>query len=220
MKVGTKSVLFGAHCFFIHPIFVAIAWTKLYGFPFDPRIWVAFFVHDLGYWGKPNMDGPEGETHVELGAKIMHFLFDIDCKKDDYYKRKYQKADNIIWNGKNGIQSCPECYKWRNFSMYHSRYYAKKYGAKPSKLCFADKLAFSYTPRFIYIPMASATGEIYEYMRNISNFKYAADNYMFDKYDKRMWHNKVDMFMRGWVKEHKDGRVDNWTNSDRNAKAK
>ena len=96
MKVGTKSVLFGVHCFFLHPIFVAIAWTKLYGFPFDPRIWVAFFVHDLGYWGKPNMDGPEGETHVELGAKIMHFLFDIDCNQDDCYKRKFQKADNII----------------------------------------------------------------------------------------------------------------------------
>jgi hypothetical protein len=71
MKVGTKSILFGAHCFLIHPIFVFIAWCQLYGFPYDPRIWIAFFVHDLGYWGKPNMDGPEGEKHVELGAKIM-----------------------------------------------------------------------------------------------------------------------------------------------------
>lgn len=33
MKVGTKSVLFGAHCFFIHPVFVAIAWIKLFGWP-------------------------------------------------------------------------------------------------------------------------------------------------------------------------------------------
>lgn len=51
MKTGTKSVLFGAHCFFIHPLFVALAWWKLFGFPWDPRLWVAFFVHDLGYWG-------------------------------------------------------------------------------------------------------------------------------------------------------------------------
>ena len=71
MKIGTKSILFGAHQFAIHPWFVAWAWWKLYGFPFDPRLWIAFFVHDIGYWGKPNMDGPEGELHPYIGAKIM-----------------------------------------------------------------------------------------------------------------------------------------------------
>jgi len=70
MKVGTKSVLFGAHCFFLHPWFVAAAWWKLYGFPFDLRLWVAFFCHDLGYLGKPNMDGPEGETHPESSSGV------------------------------------------------------------------------------------------------------------------------------------------------------
>lgn len=71
MKIGTKSLLFGAHCFFLHPFFVAAAWWRLFGFPWDPRLWVAFFVHDIGYWGKPNMDGPEGESHVLLGASVM-----------------------------------------------------------------------------------------------------------------------------------------------------
>jgi hypothetical protein len=75
MRIGTKSVLIGAHCFFLHPWFVACAWTRLYGFPFDPRLWIAFFVHDLGYIGKPNMDGPEGELHPYFGARIMGFLF-------------------------------------------------------------------------------------------------------------------------------------------------
>ena len=75
MKIGTKSVLFGAHCFFLDPWFVAVAWWRLYGFPWDPRLWVAFFVHDIGYLGKPNMDRPEGERHVEVGARIMSFLF-------------------------------------------------------------------------------------------------------------------------------------------------
>lgn len=74
MKTGTKSVLFGAHQFAIHPWFLAAAWTKLYGFPIDPRLWAAFFVHDLGYIGKPNMDGPEGELHPYLGAKIMRIF--------------------------------------------------------------------------------------------------------------------------------------------------
>jgi hypothetical protein len=36
---------------------------------------VAFFVHDLGYWKSPNMDGPEGEAHVYVGARILRCLF-------------------------------------------------------------------------------------------------------------------------------------------------
>jgi len=71
MRVGTKSVLYGAHCVLIHPFVVAAAWWRLFGFPRDARLWLAFLVHDLGYLGKVNMDGPEGETHVELGGKIM-----------------------------------------------------------------------------------------------------------------------------------------------------
>ena len=71
MKVGTKSLLFGAHQVFIHPLFVAIAWWKLYGFPWDPRLWVAFIIHDWGYWGQPNMDGPEGELHPVWAGDVM-----------------------------------------------------------------------------------------------------------------------------------------------------
>jgi hypothetical protein len=33
MKIGTKNVLAGAHSFFLHTWFVALAWWKLYGFP-------------------------------------------------------------------------------------------------------------------------------------------------------------------------------------------
>src|SRR5215469_12004558 len=71
MRIGTKSILFGFHQCIFHPITVAIGWTHLYGFPFDPRLWLAFFVHDLGYIGKKMMDDEIGETHPELGAKIM-----------------------------------------------------------------------------------------------------------------------------------------------------
>lgn len=71
MQIGTKSILFGVHCFFIHPWFVAWSWWTLYGFPVDPRLWMAFFVHDLGYWGKPNMDGKEGKLHSSFGASLM-----------------------------------------------------------------------------------------------------------------------------------------------------
>ncbi len=75
MRVGLKSILGGAHCFALHPFFVAWGWSKLYGFPFDPRLWAAFFLHDIGYIYCREMDGDEGEQHVLLGSDIMHCLF-------------------------------------------------------------------------------------------------------------------------------------------------
>ena len=41
----------------------------------DLRLWGAFFLHDVGYIGKENLDGAEGETHPELGGRIMAALF-------------------------------------------------------------------------------------------------------------------------------------------------
>lgn len=75
LPVGSRSVLYGAHCWFIHPVCLFLAWWSLYGFPWDPRLWVAFVVHDLGYWGLPNMDGPEGEEHVNWGGAVMEWWF-------------------------------------------------------------------------------------------------------------------------------------------------
>ena len=99
LKIGTKSVLYGAHCFIIHPFFVAAAWMLLYGFPKHPAIWLSFFFHDIGYWGKPNMDGEEGEKHVETGAKVLEFLF--GKKWGDfsrYHSRYYAKKDGVSYS--------------------------------------------------------------------------------------------------------------------------
>ena len=38
MRVGTKSVIFGVHSILVHPFFVAYAWSRLFGFPWDPRL--------------------------------------------------------------------------------------------------------------------------------------------------------------------------------------
>ena len=204
MKVGTKSILFGAHCFFLHPWFVAAAWWKLYGFPWDPRLWVAFLVHDLGYIGKPNMDGAEGETHVELGARILNSLFDWPC---------------MVW--KDGHEDWTDKY-WYEFSLYHSRFYAKRDGKKPSLLCMADKLAITLTPAWLYLPMVRATGEIDEYMalakvRNLVvadvESKYAYLNLTVRSQE--LWYAAVQEYVLRWVIEHKDGREDKWTPSTR-----
>lgn len=222
MKLGTKSILFGAHQFLLHPVFVAIAWIKLYGFPYDPRIWIAFFVHDLGYWGKPNIDGPEGEVHPELGANIMH-LFDgwetkhLLLKKVDEWKIKQYVSEG--WSVTDIVSSQHPIYKydsvsfekmvrktyWKEFVLYHSRHYAKRDNAKPSKLCFADKLSFCITPQWLYLRLTNATGEILEYMKSSEKYYWKKTGYQ------KQWHDQLSHFMRNWIAKHIDGRNDTWT---------
>lgn len=203
MRVGTKSVLFGAHCFFLHPWFVAAAWWKLFGFPWDPRLWVAFFVHDLGYIGKPNMDGPEGESHPETGARIMQFLFDRD---------RFGIGDKAR-------------YRWYDFCLFHSRFYAKREGQPFSRLCVADKYALCLTPMWLYLPMVRATGEIREYMKlatamndGAGDGKYASMN--ISTIDQQSWYADVQNYLRRWVAEHKYGRADTWTPNSKLANTK
>lgn len=70
MTLGTKTLLFGVHQFFIHPLLVTIAWVKLYrSFP-SLREMFCIFIHDWGYWGKPSLKDANGDTHPELGAAI------------------------------------------------------------------------------------------------------------------------------------------------------
>ena len=140
MNIGTRSILFGAHQFLVHPFFVFIAWWRLFGFPRAQRLWVAFIVHDWGYWGKPNMDGEEGESHPELGSRLMGWLFDREHHDPWKLAKKY------------GAQS------WHDFALYHSRFYAKKHGCKHSDLCLADKLATCITPRWLYLICVNLTG--------------------------------------------------------------
>ena len=95
MTIGTKSVLYGAHQFILHPIILFIAWWRIFRFPWNPRLWVLFFIHDLGYIGKPNMDGPEGETYVEFGANLSGRLFGDSYRYLAlYHSRFYAKSHN------------------------------------------------------------------------------------------------------------------------------
>jgi hypothetical protein len=89
VKLGTRSLLCGAHQFVLHPLFLLIAWTQLYGVPCDPRLWLAFLVHDLGYFGLPNMDGPEGKLHVEFGARLMSIFGKEWGDFTRYHSRSY-----------------------------------------------------------------------------------------------------------------------------------
>lgn len=195
MKIGTRSLLFGAHTFWLHPWFVAEAWRRLFGFPWDPRLWVLFFVHDLGYWGKPNMDGPEGERHPELGAKIMHALFDRD-----------------EWQGGPVSGGVQRSRRWHDMALYHSRFLSKQHGRPVSRFCYADKLAIALTPAWLYLPLVRLSGEIDEYMARSEQKegrKYASMVIYSD--DQRQWYENMRAYILRWVEEHKDGREDTWT---------
>ena len=75
MTTGTKSLLFGVHQFAWHPLTVWIAWVRLYREIPGWRETISILIHDWGYWGAPEMDGPVGSDHPKLGARIAGQLF-------------------------------------------------------------------------------------------------------------------------------------------------
>lgn len=89
MKIGMKSLIGGAHCAFLHPFFVGCGWTRRYGPPWDPRLWFAFALHDVGYALCDEMDGEIGEQHVVLGARIMGRLFGPRWESECYRHSRY-----------------------------------------------------------------------------------------------------------------------------------
>lgn len=138
MNVGTKSILFGVHNFIWHPLTVLAAWIELYGIPNWKEL-VCIFIHDLGYWGCPNMDGIEGEMHPIWAAEFARQYLDDFGKIHATYS---------------------------NLCLFHSRSCAKFLNGEPSKLCWADKLSIKYDPMWFYLMRARLSGELTEYMKD------------------------------------------------------
>jgi|SRR6185436_12011141 len=152
MKIGTRSLLFGVHQFIWHPFTVVLAWRSLY--KRWPHWWelVAIFCHDLGYWGKPNLDGPEGRQHPEGGAALtrrivfrLALLFG-PSKDRDY---AHDLADEA-----------------RGLALGHSRAYMQQFNLEPSPLCWADKFCVFFDPMPLYLLRSWLTGELYEFRGN------------------------------------------------------
>lgn len=136
MKIGTRSILFGVHAFWWHPIVVLLAWLHLY--KKAPNWWqvIAIFCHDLGYWGRSNMDGKEGKYHPGPGAtmtgKIVRFF--TGSGWDAFF-----------------------------FALLHSRDMAKCLGLPVSELYAPDKYAIWFEPSWFYLLRARLSGEIHEF---------------------------------------------------------
>jgi hypothetical protein len=109
MKTGTKSLLYGAHQVLWHPVTVWMAWIWLYRKLPTWRECVCIVVHDLGYFGKSNMDGTEGKDHPEGGARIAERL--LGKEYGDlvrYHSRSYaakagQPPSALCWPDKLAI---------------------------------------------------------------------------------------------------------------------
>ncbi|MEN6550083.1 MAG: hypothetical protein ABFE07_28910 [Armatimonadia bacterium] len=144
MRIGTKSLLFGAHQFLIHPLFVLAAWVKLYGWP-EWRMLLAIVIHDWGYWGSPNMDGEEGENHPLWAEDVF---YTIAQSRPRWWSSKWSQK----W-----MAAGQEC-------AFHSRFIAKRWHGEPSRLCWADKLGTAYYPAWLWVFLTSLTGEVKEYM--------------------------------------------------------
>ncbi len=141
MKTGTKSLLFGVHQVFLHPLFVFAGWIKLYGCP-NWREFVCILIHDWGYWGCSNMDGIQGSHHPYWAADFLSI--------------------NIGWEG---FEFAPKSkYYW--LCLLHSRFLAERLEMKPSKLCWADKLGTALYPTWFWVFLSRLSGEQKEYLSN------------------------------------------------------
>ncbi len=191
MPMGRRSLLFGAHQFLIHPIFLAAAWVKLYGFntvkdPYvgevslaNPLLWLSFIVHDWGYFFCTQMDDEIGEQHPNTGAIIL-----------------YQLTGS---------------WEWYDFVLFHSRFLAKRANKPYSLLCVADKLSVALEPSWLYLPRVKATGEIKEYMALAvdSQGKYKGE--IPYPNSEREWFDNMTKYLVNWAMTHRNGCEDTWT---------
>lgn len=171
ISMGTKTVLWGVHACWWHPIVVALAWRACYRH--WPNRWqcAAIIAHDWGYWGKRDIDGPEGTTHPVAGAQLADELAYRLCWLAWLLKpwrwgklgRAYQAA--LAQN--EGFQAY-----W--LALYHSARYADEDGAPVSALWLPDKVSVLFEPSWTYLLRGRLSGELREYV-NASPMKGCSD---------------------------------------------
>lgn len=171
MKIGTRSLLFGVHQFLWHPFTVVLAWRKLYGrWPKWTEL-VAIALHDVGYWGCPNIDGKEGRRHPVRGA-ILTFKTVLKIAKAIWWFRNVRRTRCGLFPRRRltksgmmffSINRSLECYF---LALLHSRELARSLKFDPSALCWADKLSIAYEPAWFYLLRARLSGELAEFKGN------------------------------------------------------
>lgn len=149
MKIGTRTVLFGVHQFLWHPFTVYRAWCWLYGR--RPNWWqtIAIIVHDLGYLGKPNLDGKEGRQHPYGGAKLAAWL---------------TKEIAVFTQPENQVDAFAKAAY--ELALGHSKELCRARQTIPSQLCWADKACVLFDPPWLYLLRTRLAGELSEFKKN------------------------------------------------------
>jgi hypothetical protein len=143
-------------------------------------------------------------------AFALHDVGYIFCPNMD----GYEGEQHVVLGGRiMGWFYGPE---WRDFTLCHSRHWAKLVGKRYSRLCLADKLAFVLTPAWLYLPMARMSGELQEYMRVASGRQLCGsitdfEQSLLDSRDPRVWLEGLKIYTRRWVEQHRNGIRDHWT---------
>ncbi len=125
-----------------HPFLVAYCWYLLYGFPWSPKLWACFFLHDVGYFGRENMDGTGykgGQWHPYLGANLIYKLFGIEW------------GIFCLFHSRAIVSTAPlDDYNKIFVCFKRAKFVGKSVDAAISKLCVADKLAVKYSPIWLF----------------------------------------------------------------------
>jgi len=190
MRVGTKSLLWGVHAFWLHPIYVGRAWRALFVKWPTFNQWVCIAAHDIGYWGCKNLDGPEGKLHPEAGARIASWLI--------YRIERYVRSN---------LQAFFIARDAYTFAACHSSSYAAQIGLAPSPLYYADKASVLYEARWLYLLRAKASGEIWEYIQVALASKVWSDE--FREYFERQPRKVQSRLWFNWYREKTRLRIQN-----------
>jgi hypothetical protein len=180
MRVGTKSVLFGAHAFFLHPLAVLLGYVCVYGVPRDPRLLLGILVHNVGYWGMDSVEGEDSDNHVELGGRIMDRL----CGRHwgDFVRRHS-----------------------RSWCELHDQPYSRLCVA--DKVAFVMTPAWLYLPMArasgeLGEYMAAADGRE-------SGAKFTqAERHLLQSGDPKLWLKGLKSYTRRWVEAHGNGQCE------------
>jgi hypothetical protein len=178
MRVGTKSLLFGAHAFILHPVFVFLAYWKLFGFPWDPRLGLACAIHDLGYFSMDFVERPRSEEHVERGGRIMDRL--CGRRWGDFVRRHS-----------------------RSWCDLHGHPYSRLCVA--DKLAFVITPAWLYLPMArasgeLGEYMAAADG------RECGGKFTEAERLLLQSGDPKLWLRGLKSYTQRWVEAHRNGQ--------------
>lgn len=119
MTQGTKSFLFGCHQFFLHPLWVFIAWRKHFGR--YPKFWeaVCILIHDVGIVGRQYLEPGGKKGHWKEGAYWALQLFGYKglslCA--GHTRESRSPRSDLFWADKKSWLVAPRWWLWSNYYL-------------------------------------------------------------------------------------------------------